>query len=350
MKLSQYCDNNGRVGVRWRATPQAPEERLKPTRTFAAPMDARRRDYAFVVLASIFWGTAFPGTKLIVGDVDPLVITAARLGIGAVMGFAFLAAMHRLRWSFLREPWVWGLGLVNSLAFNLQNVGLAYTTASKTALLANVNIVFIAILMVVVYKEKATATRGAGIALGLLGVVVLATKLNPASLTGGDFLGDVLVFFAGVMWAFYVVGLKHMVDRGGDYLALVTMIIAATALWSVVPLAFVTGGWPADTLSWAGIAYLGLIPTFLPMFLYTLSLRTISPTVSSLLVLLEIVVATLLSVAMFGEVLDAFTLAGGALIVLGTYVVARGEKEVPAPGAVGPTPGAPPSSEALTRR
>ena len=317
-------------------------------------MDARRRDYVFVVLASVFWGTAFPGTKLIVGDVSPLFITMARLGIGALLGFAVLAAMHRLRWSFLREPWVWALGLVNSLAFNLQNVGLVYTTASKTALLVNVNIVFIAILMVLVYKEKVTAQRTAGIGLGLFGVIVLATKLNPATLSGGDFFGDVLVFFAGVMWSFYVMGLKRMVDRGGDYLALVAMILATTALFSAVPLLVVPGPLPADPVSWAGVAYLGLIPTFLPMFLYTLSLRTISPTVSSLLVLLEIVVATLLSVLMFQDVLDAFTLAGGALILLGTYVVARGEKELPEPGAGGLVPVPPdtrmPGSDGITRR
>ncbi len=317
-------------------------------------MDARRRDYVFVVLASVFWGTAFPGTKLIVGAVDPLFITMARLGIGALLGFAILAAMHRLRWSFLRDPWVWLLGLVNSLAFNLQNVGLAYTTASKTALLVNVNIVFIAILMVVIYKEKVTAGRTTGIALGLLGVLVLATKLNPASLAGGDFFGDVLVFFAGVMWSFYVMGLKRMVDRGGDYLALVAMILATTAVFSAVPVAVLPGPWPSGALSWAGILYLGLIPTFLPMFLYTLSLRTISPTVSSLLVLLEIIVATLLSVAMFGDVLDVFTLVGGALILLGTYIVALGEKALPEPGGGGlaPVPADTrlPGSDGITRR
>ena len=317
-------------------------------------MDARRRDYAFVVLASVFWGTAFPGTKLIVGEVDPLFITMARLGIGALLGFAVLAAMHRLRWSFLRDPWVWALGLVNSLAFNLQNIGLAYTTASKTALLVNVNIVFIAILMVLIYKEAVTLRRTTGIVLGLAGVVLLATKLNPASITGGDFVGDLLVFSAGVTWAFYVMGLKRMVDRGGDYLALVAMILATTTVFSAVPLLFVSGGWPSDALSWTGIAYLGLIPTFVPMFLYTLSLRTISPTVSSLLVLLEIIVATVLSVAMFGDVLDAFTLVGGALILLGTYIVAQGEKELPEPGAGGLAPVPPdtllPGSDGITRR
>ncbi|HYM40998.1 MAG TPA: DMT family transporter [Thermoplasmata archaeon] len=310
-------------------------ESLNLGRSFPGPVDARRRDYVFVVLASVFWGTAFPGTKLIAGPVDPLVITAARLGIGALLGLAVLAGMRRLRWSFLREPWIWGLGLVNSLAFNLQNVGLVYTTVSKTALLVNVNIVFIAILMVFVYKEKTTLARATGIGLGLLGVVVLATKLNADTLGGGDFLGDVLVFMAGVMWAFYVIGLKGMVDRGGDYLALVTMVIATTALWSLLPLPFVRGGWPSGAISWTAIAYLGLVPTFLPMLLYTLSLRTISPTVSSLLVLLEILVATLFAVAMLGEVLDAFTLLGGGLILLGTYVTTRGEQPIPEPGAAG---------------
>lgn len=317
-------------------------------------MDARRRDYAFVILASVFWGTAFPGTKLIVGSVDPLFITMARLGIGALLGFAVLAGMHRLRWSFLREPWVWALGLVNSLAFNLQNVGLAYTTASKTALLVNVNIVFIAILMVVFYKEAVTVRRTTGIVLGLAGVVVLATKLNPATLTGGDFVGDALVFFAGLLWAFYVMGLKRMVDRGGDYIALVTMILATTSVFSAVPLFFASGPWPSDAASWAAIVYLGLIPTFLPLFLYTLSLRTISPTVSSLLVLLEIIVATLLSVAMFRDVLDAFTLIGGGLLLVGTFIVARGEKELPELGAGGLAPVPPdtrvPGPDGITRR
>ena len=317
-------------------------------------MDSRRRDAVFVVLASIFWGTAFPATKLIVGDVDPLFITMARIGIGALVGLATLSAMHRLRWSFLRDPWVWALGLVNSLAFNFQNVGLAYTTASKTALLVNVNIVVIAILMVVVYKEKVTAPRTAGIALGLFGVLVLATKLDPSTMASGQFTGDALVFLAGILWAFYVLGLKRMVDRGGDYIALVTMVLATTALFSAVPVALVRGAWPTDTLSWTGIAYLGLIPTFLPMFLYTLSLRTISPTVSSLLVLLEIVVATLLSVVISRDVLDAFTWVGGALILAGTFLAVRGEKELPEPGAGGLAPVPPstplPGSDGFTRR
>jgi len=317
-------------------------------------MDSRGRDYLFVILASVFWGTAFPATKFIVGVVDPLFITAARLGIGALLGFAILAFLRRLDWRFLRDPLVWILGLLNALAFNLQNVGLVYTTASKTALLVNVNVVFIAILMALVYKERVTGPRALGILLGVGGVVVLATKLNPATLVGGEFVGDALVFGSGLVWSFYVLGVKVEVDRGGDYIALTATVLATTTVFAAVPLLFVSPGLPSTALSWGVVAYLGFVPTFVPMLLYTLSLRTISPTVSSLLVLLEIVVAAVLSVLMFGEVLDTFTVAGGALILLGTYVTTIGEQPIPEPGAAGlasvPRDPGRPGSDGLTRR
>ena len=208
-------------------------------------MDSRRRNYVFVILASIFWGTAFPATKFIVDAVDPLFITAARLGVGALLGFLILALLHRLDWSFLRDPLVWLLGLLNALAFNLQNVGLVYTTASNTALLVNVNIVFIAILMAALFKERVTGARALGILMGVGGVVVLATKLNPAALAGGEFLGDALVFGSGVVWAFYVIGVKVEVDRGGDYIVLTATVLATTTVFAAVPLAFLPVGLPS---------------------------------------------------------------------------------------------------------
>lgn len=317
-------------------------------------MDSRRRDYAFVVLASVFWGTAFPATKLIVGEVDPLVITTVRLGLGSILGFLILAALGRIDRGYLRDPLVWVLGLLNALAFDLQNLGLDYTTASKTALLVNVNVVFIAILMAVLYKERLTRARSAGIVLGMLGVLVLATRLDPRSLGGGAFFGDALVFGSGLVWAFYVVGVKKEVDRGGDYIALTATVLVTTTVFSIVPLPWVSGGFHPGAVSWGVLVYLGLVPTFLPMLLYTLSLRTISPTVSSLLVLLEIVVAAVVSVFLLQEVLDGFTLIGGALILVGTYVTTMGEQPIPEPGAAGlasvpPNPSAAPWDESGRR-
>ena len=317
-------------------------------------MASRRRDYAFILVASVLWGTSFPGSKLTVGTVDPLFLTFARMALGASMGLAVLAAMRRLDLRLFREPIVWALGAVNAVGFELQNAGILLTTASKTALLVNVNIVFIAILMALFFREAMTWPKVVGIAIGVFGVVVLATKFDPASLSGGAFVGDVMVFGAGLVWAFYIVGIKKRVDRGGDYVALTAGILATTAILAMVPLFFV--GWPLPTsqTGWLGIAYLGLVPTFGPLMLYVASMRTISPTISALLILLEVVVAAILSFFMFRDPLDAFTLVGGAFILLGAYVVTRGEKQIPEPAAGGLAP-VPPDTpvlgpEGLTRR
>src|SRR2546428_11556787 len=126
-----------------------------------------------------------------------------------------------------------------------------------------------------------------------------------------------------------------MGDRGGDSVALTAGILATTAILAAIPLFFV--GWPLPTngTGWLGIAYLGLVPTFTPLMLYVASMRTISPTISALLILLEVVVAAILSFVFLQDQLDGYTLAGGALILFGAYVVTRGEQPIPEPAAGG---------------
>jgi drug/metabolite transporter (DMT)-like permease len=331
--------------------------RTKPTRIrhaeihmstgFLAPtMASRQREYALILLASVLWGTSFPGSKLTVGTVDPLFLTFARMALGAGFGLAVLAALHRLDLRVFREPMVWAVGAINAAGFELQNEGIVLTTASKTALLVNVNVVFVAVLMVLFFRESVTKSKVAGILIGVFGVVVLATKFDTSSLAGGQFTGDVLVFLAGLVWAFYVIGAKKMVDRGGDYIGLASGILATTAIVAAIPLFFVGWPLPASSTGWFGILYLGLVPTFPPLMLYVSTMRTISPTISSLLILLEVVVASILAFVMFRDPLDAYTLAGGALILLGAFVATRGEQRTvrggsglaapPDPGSQGP--------------
>src|SRR5437667_5134394 len=301
-------------------------------------LSARTRASAFAILAWLLWGTSCPGSKVTVNTVDPLFLTFARMALGALLGMTVLVATRRMNARLFRDPMVWLLGAVNAIGFDLQNEGILLTTASKTALVVNVNVVFIAILMVVFFHEAVRWQKVAGIALGVFGVVVLATRFDPSSLSGGAFLGDVLVFVAGLVWAFYVIGAKKMVDRGADYVALTAGILATTALLAAIPLLFVGWPLPSSNTGWLGIAYLGLVPTFTPLMLYVASMRTISPTISALLILLEVVVAAILSFVFLRDPLDGYTLAGGALILFEAYVVARGERPIREPGAGGLSP------------
>src|SRR5438445_8477271 len=200
------------------------------------------------------------------------------MALGALLGLAVLAATRRLDLRMFREPLVWVLGAINAVGFELQNEGILLTTASKTALLVNVNVVIIPVLMVLFFREAMTRLKVSGILIGTFGVVVVATKLDPASLTGGQFVGDVLVFVAGAVWAFYVVGAKRMVDRGGDYVALTAGILATTAVLAAIPLFFV--GWPLPTngSGWLEIASVGVDPPYPTSLAHRKPITPIAPT------------------------------------------------------------------------
>src|SRR5947208_13597324 len=108
---------------------------------------SRSRDYGLILLASVLWGTSFPGSKLTVGTVGPLFLTFARMALGAALGIVVLSALRRLHLRIFREPVVWALAAVNAVGFDLPHEGIFLTTASKTALLVTVTAVFIAILL-----------------------------------------------------------------------------------------------------------------------------------------------------------------------------------------------------------
>src|SRR5256884_6089666 len=190
-------------------------------------MGSTRRDYALILLASVLWGTSFPGSKLTVGTVDPLFLTFARMGLGAALGVTVLVGLRRLDPRMCHEPIVWILGAINAIGFDLQNEGILLTTASRTALLVNVNIVFIAIFMALFFREAVTRAKVAGILIGGLGVFVLATKLDPTTLSGGQFAGDILAFLAGLTWPFYVPGPTWRGGRGGGVRAPAAAAIGA---------------------------------------------------------------------------------------------------------------------------
>ena len=151
-------------------------------------------------------------------------------------GVAFLVIRGRLDLSVFRNPYVWLLGALNAIAFGLQHLGQVYTTASKTALLVDVNVVFIALLMVAVFRERMTAPKVLAVFLGVAGVAVLTTRLDPSFVTQGELRGDLLVFLAGVVWSVYVVNTKEMLDRGGDYLALSVGVLVTTSVFAAIPL------------------------------------------------------------------------------------------------------------------
>lgn len=164
-----------------------------------------------------------------------------------------------------------------------------------------------------------------GIACALAGVVLLSGV--DLALTPRALLGDGLALAGGMLSALYLV-------VGADVRRVTSTAVYATWCYGVAAVALLgicvvgrqsLGGYAGAT--WLAIAALTVGPQLLGHTLVNRVVRTLSPTVVSVAILLEIVGSTLLAWLFFDEVPPVSVWPAAALIAAGVVVVVRSESE-----------------------
>jgi len=274
-----------------------------------------------LILSSILWGTSFVASKIGVGHVDPFYFGMMRWVIGAELLLLIAFLTKKFRPEVFRSKLVWGIGLINAVGLTLQNVGMTQTTATNTVLLVDINVVFVAIISYFVLAEKVTRYTVYGLLFGLVGVGFVSTGGDLSQLTQGSFVGNVLVFSAGVVWAFYIVFQKKLVGPRTEPLMISAAVVTSTAIFSL-PIAFLfTTNYALDLTGSAIMVYLGTVCTGGAWLLYIMGLRGKGATESSIILLLEIVFAMAFAYLVLSEMPGWPTAIGGVFIVLSILFV-----------------------------
>ncbi len=278
-----------------------------------------------LLTACVLWAVSFIASKVALESTPALVVVALRLAVSAAC-FALwmtVAGLWRAVSSWRLLLALTGLSLLGtSLHFALQTIGLQWTTAANAALYAATAPLTIAFLAVVWLGERLTARKALGLAVAVVGVVtvmgwqeVLAFELSP------NLLGDLLVMASIVMWGLFTVAGKRLTDRLGALAvtAWVTVIGAVTA----APVALVDAARRDFHLaaitprSWAAIAFLGVLCSFLATLLYFVALeRAESQQVGVYLYTIPPMTALIAFLAL-GERLDTGFFVGSALVLVG---------------------------------
>ena len=295
-------------------------------------MDKKTSSVALIVLAAFLWGSSFPAIKVTLGAAEnqvsfSFIVSVVRLSVSAAVGLGAMVALGRLDSKVFRQPVVWVLGLLNALSYILQHAALAWTTASKTSLLINFNIVFVAVLSYIFFRERLGSRKIAGVLLGISGVVILETGLDPGFISRGEFPGDILALVAGLSWSLYIIYTKRAVDSGKDYVDLSVAVIVATLPFLLLPLPLAELSQPIGTIGWVGILYLGIVTTLPPLVMWSKALKNLTATVSSILLLLEVLFAVLISIVAIGERFLEVYVLGGALVLFGGILATWSQNE-----------------------
>jgi drug/metabolite transporter (DMT)-like permease len=279
------------------------------------------------VFASLVWGTSFPGTKFglryVGNDVFFLwlrFIVAAAITLTVVVNF-----------SIFKKPIIWLIGGFNAGGFMLQYIGLTMTTASKTALLVDINIVAVAIISYFAFRERLGRIQAAGIILGIAGAFLL-TLNRELRFEQDQIFGDIIVYLAGWSWAFFIVlNKKVLAEHTGIEIS--SAAIATCALWLTIPAVylFLTGGgdFTFKPIGLVAIVYLGLFCTSIATLLWAMGLEGVSATASATIMLVEVLTALAISIGWLGESLSTAAIVGAIMVMLAIYLVAgtgQGEK------------------------
>jgi len=294
------------------------------------------RDHAsavyLTVLASLIWGTSFPGTKFGLGYVgNDVFFLWLRFIVAAAITLTVVVLLRRISFSIFKKPVIWLIGGFNAGGFIMQYVGLTMTTASKTALLVDINIVAVAIISYFAFRERLGRVQLLGIIMGIGGAFLL-TLNRELRFDQGQIVGDIIVYTAGWSWAFFIVLNKQLLSQHTG-VEISSAAITTCGIWLTVPAFYLlaTGGgsFTFEPIGLVAIVYLGLFCTSIATLLWAMGLEGVSATASATIMLVEVLTALAISIGWLGETLSEAAIAGAVLVMLAIYLVAgtgQGEK------------------------
>jgi drug/metabolite transporter (DMT)-like permease len=278
------------------------------------------------LLSGVLWGTSFPVNKWGLQFIDPVTFVFGRLIISSIL-FAIIVKLvgWRLRW-----PWktLAVLGSLNTGALLLQYMGQDLTTVTNAALLINTSALFVVIGGALFLEEPISREKLAGVLFGFFGAVLLTSRGDFTSLSAAGALGDLIIIISALLYTGYILINKRSLSfHNVDPLVLSAGVIWASTAAMAAP--FLMLGMKARTLDMnlealGVLSYTAVFNTIIPLYLWNVGLRRISATASTVLLMVEIIVATGLGVVFFG---DTFTLpsALGALCLAFSFLMVSRE-------------------------
>jgi drug/metabolite transporter (DMT)-like permease len=286
------------------------------------------------VLASLIWGTSFPGIKWGLSYAgNDVYFLWLRFLVASAVTLTIVVYLKKFSFSVLKEPIIWMIGGLNTAGFVLQYVGQTYTSASKTSLLVDINIVAVAIISYFAFRERLGRMQLGGVVLGTFGVVLVAsssaTTEGGISFKTGELLGDMLVYIAGWSWAFFIVASKKTLSKhsaveisSGAITVCMLLLIPA-----VVYLYFTGADFTIEPNGWLAAVYLGVMCTSAAILLWAMGLEGVSATASATIMLIEVVTALAISFSFLGETLSKAAIVGAVCVLAAIYLVASRPEE-----------------------
>ena len=214
-----------------------------------------------------------------------------------------------------------GLAFAGDLAF--WHWSIKFTSVANSTLLANLASIFVTLAAWLIWRQRPSALFLVGLFSALVGVVMLvrtSLDFSPTALFG-DALGVVTAMF----YAWYLLSVKGVRDRGASTLRLMSITTTVTAV-ILFPVALASGEalLPQSSMGWLTLVGLAWISHSAGQGLIAYALAHLPAAFSSVSLLFQPVMAAVFAWILLGEPLVALQVAGCVVVLLGIYLARRG--------------------------
>jgi drug/metabolite transporter (DMT)-like permease len=288
------------------------------------------RAYLLLIITTWCWGLNAIISRLAVGEISPMQLVTFRW-LGVVLILAVIARDNITRdWPVLRRhlPFLCLMGSCGFTAFNaLFYVAGHHTSAINIGILQGSIPIFVLLGSLLVLRQPISIIQGAGVAVTLLGVVIVASRGELGELLATSVnRGDLFMLIACFFYAAYSVGLS----RRPNVSALGFFAIIASVAWlASLPLVAIETyqqGWTAPTATgWTLALLVTLLPSLIAQIFFIQGVTLIGASRAGVFVNLVPVFASIMAVIFLQEAFRMYHALALILVLGGIWLSEAGK-------------------------
>lgn len=278
---------------------------------------------------ALIWGGTFVIIKSALAGISPMVFVSLRFVIATLL---FLPFVYRLIPQQNKSQVVKSsiLGLYLFIGFATQTIGLIYTTATKSAFITGLFVIFTPILQTIKDRKIPSVQSLIAILLATIGIIFLSSKgtsfFDILFEVGNSFnIGDFLTLICAVFYAVYIIYLDEISgDVDTKFLTFFQILVTGVLSIICIPLFAATG---LETIRFSlktevllAIVYTSLFATVLTTYLQTRFQKYVTPTRASIIFSMEPIFAGIFAFFILNEKMSIFGIVGSAFILTGILV------------------------------
>lgn len=286
-------------------------------------MDKTFRAHLALFVTQVLYASSFPIAKIVMEVVPSNVLVALRV-IGAVV-LLFITAIfirEKVEKKDLFSLFILGLsGVAINQSFFLN--GLHLTSPINAAIIMIISPIIVLIIASILIKEKITATKAIGVAVGFTGAAFLIYQNISFSDKQSSFIGDLYIFINAVAFGVFLVLARPLMQKYNTVTVLKWTFLFGLPL--ILPFAIHDGiDFDWSVLSPRIILYISFIVvcvTYLAYLLNTFALKQLSPSIVSAYIYLQPVLTALITIFIFKNGTLTWEKSTAALLIcIGVYL------------------------------